>query len=63
MKAPVLFLVGENDPIFPVDIIRRAAAYVLDAPVAVIARAGHSPYFERPDEYNAALLQFVGAHS
>jgi pimeloyl-ACP methyl ester carboxylesterase len=31
-----------------------------NARIVEIHDAGHSPYFERPDEYNAALLQFVG---
>jgi pimeloyl-ACP methyl ester carboxylesterase len=31
--------------------------------VVEIADAGHSPYFERPDEYNAALLGFLGGAS
>jgi pimeloyl-ACP methyl ester carboxylesterase len=34
-----------------------------NATVVEIAGAGHSAYFEKPGEYNAALLHFVGKHA
>jgi pimeloyl-ACP methyl ester carboxylesterase len=60
MNAPALFIVGEHDPIFPPAVIRSVAAEVRGAQVAELPGAGHSPYFETPDAWNAAVLSFFG---
>lgn len=59
LRARVLFVVGEKDPIFPPAIVRRAASHLAGAEVVVIDDAGHSPYFERPDAWNAAVEAFL----
>lgn len=58
VRCPVLFVVGSDDEIFPPAWIRQAASQLPGARVEVIEGAGHSPYFEAPDEWNAA----VGRH-
>lgn len=58
-RVPVLFLVGEHDAITPPEIVRRSAALVAGARFQVIPQAGHSAYFEKPGEFNAAVLTFV----
>jgi 3-oxoadipate enol-lactonase len=55
LRCPVLFVVGGEDEIFPPEWIRRVAAFVPGATVEVIEGAGHSPYFEMPDEWNAVV--------
>ncbi|HLZ71082.1 MAG TPA: alpha/beta fold hydrolase [Dehalococcoidia bacterium] len=57
--VPILFLVGEHDAITPPHIVQRAAALVPHAEYQMIAGAGHSAYFERPEAFNAAVLGFV----
>ncbi len=57
--VPVLFLVGEHDAIVPAHIAERAAKLVAGARFAVIPEAGHSAYFERPGEFNEAVLGFI----
>lgn len=59
LRAPVLFVVGEDDEIFPPAIIRRAAARVRGSHVVTIRGAGHSPYFERPDAWNDVVADFL----
>ena len=59
LSAPTLFVVGENDPIFPPSLIERAARLVHGSEVVVIADTGHSPYFERPVEWNRVVLEFL----
>jgi pimeloyl-ACP methyl ester carboxylesterase len=59
LRAPALFVVGEDDEIFPPDIVRRAAARVRGARVVTVRRAGHSPYFERPAEWNRTVARFI----
>lgn len=59
LPMPVLFIVGENDPIFPPNIIREAAKQVPNAHVEQLPGAGHSPYFETPSAWNQTLLKFL----
>lgn len=59
LDLPVLFVVGAQDPIFPPHAIRSAAGRLRRARVVEIADAGHSPYFERADEWNHVVLRFL----
>jgi len=59
LRLPVLLVVGERDPLFPPDVVRRAAALLPDARVVEIPGTGHSPYFEDPGAWNAAVADFL----
>jgi 3-oxoadipate enol-lactonase len=59
LAAPVLFLVGTGDRTFPPAIVRSAAAQCRNARVVEIEGCGHSPYFERPEVWNAHVLAFL----
>ena len=59
LALPVLFVVGERDRLFPPAVIRACAAQVPGARVVEISGAGHSPYFERPEAWNAAVEAFL----
>jgi pimeloyl-ACP methyl ester carboxylesterase len=61
LRVPTLFVVGSRDRLFPPDVIREAAACLSDARVAEIEGAGHSPYFEKADEWNARVGEFLDA--
>ena len=61
LTVPVLFLVGSLDPLFPVVDIERASRLVPGARVVEIPGCGHSPYFEDPDRWNQAVLEFLSA--
>jgi pimeloyl-ACP methyl ester carboxylesterase len=39
--------------------VLESAAKLARAETVEISDAGHSPYFERPDEFNAAVLAFL----
>jgi pimeloyl-ACP methyl ester carboxylesterase len=60
LGIPVLVITGTDDDLFPAKLIIESAALMHNATLVEITDAGHSPYFERPDEYNAAVLEFVG---
>ena len=60
LPMPVLFVVGDEDALFPPDAIRASAAKIPGARVIEIAGAGHSPYFERPAAWNRAVAEFLG---
>jgi pimeloyl-ACP methyl ester carboxylesterase len=62
--VPVLGITGSDDALFPPELVTESIEAVRGARVVEIADAGHSPYFERPDEYNAVLLRFLrSAHA
>ena len=58
VDAPVLFIVGSHDEIFPPALIVEAAGRVPGAEVEQIEGAGHSPYFEQPGAWNALVQDF-----
>jgi 3-oxoadipate enol-lactonase len=60
IKAPVLFVEGENDILIPPDVIRVAQQTIPGARLQMVADAGHSVYFERSDEFNRVLNAFFG---
>jgi pimeloyl-ACP methyl ester carboxylesterase len=61
LEMPVLCVVGAHDDLMPPPAIREVAALFSDARVVEIPGAGHSPYFEQPDAWNAAVLDFLDA--
>lgn len=60
LRCPTLLLAGEHDPIWPPAAIQGIADAMPDARMEVIPGAGHSPYFEQPDAFNARLAAFLG---
>lgn len=60
LAGRVLFVVGDEDALFPPAAIRASAAKVPGARVVEIADAGHSPYFEQPEAWNRAVAEFLG---
>jgi pimeloyl-ACP methyl ester carboxylesterase len=58
LGIPILVITSSDDALFPPHLVIESAARLAMAKIVEIADAGHSTYFERPDEYNAALLDF-----
>lgn len=59
VAVPLLAVVGEHDRIFTPEAIRDVTRHLPNMRVAVIPGAGHSAYFERPDEFNTLLNEFL----
>jgi 3-oxoadipate enol-lactonase len=59
LAAPTLLLVGSEDPIVPVGVMREVSGLVDGSEVVVVDDAGHSAYFEKPAEFNRAVLDFI----
>lgn len=59
IQCPTLFLVGSEDPIVPVAVMREVAELVSNSETVVIDDAGHSAYFEKPHEFNRHTLEFI----
>jgi pimeloyl-ACP methyl ester carboxylesterase len=62
LALPALLLVGEQDPLCPPAAMRLIAELLPDATLVVLDQCGHSPYFEDPARWNAALLEFLALH-
>jgi 3-oxoadipate enol-lactonase len=57
--CPTLLLVGSEDPIVPVSVMREVQGLVPDSELVVVDEAGHSTYFEKPEEFNRHVLDFI----
>ena len=54
-KVSTLFVVGDEDVLFPPWAVRGYQNLVEGSRYVELARTGHSAFFERPDAFNAAL--------
>jgi len=60
-EGPVLLISGSDDALFPPSMVADVAKRFRTATLMVIDGAGHSAYFERPDEWNTTLNRFLTA--
>ena len=56
---PVLLIWGEEERAVPLETGRAAHRLIGGSELAVIGSASHAPYFERPEEFNRLLLEFL----
>ncbi|WP_290811975.1 alpha/beta hydrolase [Ferrovibrio sp.] len=57
--VPVLYVAGEEDSLFPANAIAAVQQEVANSTYALITKAGHSAYFERPDEFNRIVKDWL----
>ena len=60
IHAPTLVLWGRNDELISVDSAERFRRGIPGAKVVVFEHCGHVPQVEKPEEFNRALLEFLG---
>jgi 3-oxoadipate enol-lactonase len=60
--VPVLLVVGQADQLCPPAAMALIADRIPGAEFEVVAGAGHSPYFERPEEWSRIVGDFLGRH-
>lgn len=58
-KVPLFFLVGSKDILFPPDLVKSIHQLIPGSEYQEIADSGHSVYFEKPREFNEAVLNFL----
>ncbi|MEE1795463.1 alpha/beta hydrolase [Streptomyces sp. BE308] len=58
-RVPVLIVVGADDTYTPVPDAEAMHRLVPHSELVVVGGAGHMPNLERPEEFNAALLEFL----
>ena len=59
IRAPTLLLWGKNDTLIPPSAGELIRAQIPDSRLLVIEGAGHNPMFDRPREFDRALLAFL----
>jgi pimeloyl-ACP methyl ester carboxylesterase len=62
ITVPTLLLTGDADLFAPPAIMRLFAARVKGSRSIVIPEAGHSAYWEQPEAFNRAVLDFLARH-
>ena len=62
IKVPTLLITGDADLYCPPAVLRLFAAHMPPAETRIVPETGHSAYWEQPDEFNRAVLTFVGKH-
>ena len=58
---PTLIIQGDRDELLPLEASRELAA-ASGAELILMVDAGHMPFFEHPDSFNAALVRFLRTH-
>jgi pimeloyl-ACP methyl ester carboxylesterase len=62
LKVPTLLITGAADLVTPPAIMRMIAGHLPESEFVIIPESGHSPYWEQPEMFNAAVLDFIGRH-
>jgi pimeloyl-ACP methyl ester carboxylesterase len=62
MKTPTLVIGGDADLVMPAPMLETYASHIPGAELVIVPEAGHSLYWERPDVFNRALLNFFAKH-
>lgn len=59
IRTPALLIAGGADLYMPVPLVLEYASHLRDARTVIIAESGHSAYWEQPQAFNQALLDFL----
>lgn len=59
IKAPVLWLLGENDILIPVKVRHDISSIIPQSVIKVIPGAGHAPFISHAGAFNHALKPFL----
>lgn len=62
MKVPTLLITGDADMFAPPPFLKMFTARIRNSQSVVIPEAGHSSYWEKPEIFNRAVLDFIKKH-
>ncbi len=63
-RAPGLIVFGEHEVLYdPRRVAQRARRLMPDVRVEIVPGAGHAAVYDRPDEVNAMLIEFLGGRA
>ena len=60
---PVLLAWGDQDKTVPFTVGEQAAKLLPRSSFVRLEGAAHTPYYEKPEQFNAALLRFLDSHA
>jgi len=60
--VPTLLMTGSADMFTPPSVQRLIARHIPENELLVAPECGHSIYWERPDLFNRAVLDFIARH-
>jgi len=58
-QIPVMLVWGRQDGAVPPSVGEQGRAILGDVPLLMIDPAGHAPYFEQPQQFNAPVIEFL----
>jgi pimeloyl-ACP methyl ester carboxylesterase len=59
IKAPALLLTGDGDLYMPPPLLRQVARHIGGARTFIVPECGHSAFWEQPEIFNRAVLEFI----
>jgi pimeloyl-ACP methyl ester carboxylesterase len=59
LGVPTLLMTGAADLTAPPSLVRLVASQIPDSEFVIVPEAGHSIYWEQPDEFNRIVLDFI----
>ncbi len=62
IKTPTLLITGDADLYTPPPVLRLFAARFPNCESLVIPECGHSAFWEQPEQFNRAVLDFISKH-
>jgi pimeloyl-ACP methyl ester carboxylesterase len=62
IQTPTLLLTGDADMYAPPPVLKRFTDRIKGSQSIIIPEAGHSSYWEKPDLFNRAVLEFIRKH-
>ena len=62
IRAPTLLLTGDADLYMPPSLLREVATHIPGSTAVVVPECGHSAYWEQPEIFNRAVLEFIRQH-
>jgi pimeloyl-ACP methyl ester carboxylesterase len=63
IRVPTLLMTGDADLYTPPSLLRLVAAQIPNSEIVIVPEAGHALYWERPDVFNQAVLDFIARHT
>lgn len=62
IRTPALLLTGDGDLYMPPSLLREVATHFKGATSVVVPECGHSAYWEQPEIFRKAVLDFLSGH-
>lgn len=59
LACPTLFILGSTDPVVPLQAVEAIRPLVAGSEKVVLERSGHVAYYEQPERFNTAVLDFI----